>query len=170
MIHMTGVSFYIHHMNDMWDPHTHDWFMCYVVRDHDSFMYRPYSYVICTYIADNCGAWGSTGSVRHDSSMRARWGTLMSHVPDSYVTHSYVCHDSFTREPWLIHMCDTHHSCVQGEAYWCVTGLIHVCAMPHSYVCHDPFTHEKWFIHTCDTSLSYVRGERHTDVPCSYVG
>jgi len=39
------------------------------------------------------------------------------------MTHSYVCHDSFTYVPWLIHVCH--------DSFMCVRWLIHVCAMTH---------------------------------------
>jgi len=44
-----------------------------------------------------------------------------------FLIYSHVCHDSFTRVPWLIY----------------------TCAMTRSHVRHDSFTRVLWLIHTC---------------------
>ena len=41
---------------------------------------------------------------------REIWHTL--YIIYIYMTHSYVCHDSFLCVPWLIPMCAMTHSCV----------------------------------------------------------
>jgi len=77
------------------------------------------------------------------------------------MTHSHVCHDSFTCVPWLmwrIHRWQTHFSSaylsapcknVWYDSFTSVPWLIHMCAMTHSHVCHDSFTCVPWLMCVC---------------------
>jgi len=67
------------------------------------------------------------------------------------MTHSYVWHDSFICETWLIHMCDMTHS--QHSTWLRVTWLLHMWDMTHSYVWHDSFICETWLIHILDAMI-----------------
>jgi len=49
----------------------------------------------------------------------------MCDMTPSYVSHSYVCHDSFLCVPWLIPMCAMTHSYVWHDSFMCVTWLLH---------------------------------------------
>ena len=79
------------------------------------------------------------------------------------MTHSYVCHDSFIRVPWLIH---TMWTLVIHGSFIHKAWLIHVCDMTHSYVWQPfvlirraPTIHdspETWLILLCDLTRSYV--------------
>jgi len=95
---------------------------------------------------------GSPGSFSwgaHSSSWE--WQFLPPVVPwlihKSAMTHSYVCHDSFTCVPWLIHMsamtpsyvCMTHSYIQRHSAAAPAVSASH-CAMMHSYIWHDLFT------------------------------
>jgi len=88
------------------------------------------------------------------------------------MTRPYVCHDSFTRVTWLIHMCDMTRPYACHESFRCVTCLIQMCDvthtwlicmcdMSHSDVCPDAYIrHSFIFIrvtklnHTCDVGAS----------------
>ena len=72
------------------------------------------------------------------------------------MTHSYVCHDSFTRVTRLIQMCDMTHSFMWHDSFKCVTWLIQMCDMTHSNVWHDSFICVTWLIQMCDMTHSYV--------------
>jgi len=50
------------------------------------------------------------------------------------MTHSHLWHDSFTRVPWIIHMCHMPHS-LRDVTYW--------------HVWHDSFIYSTWLIHMC---------------------
>jgi len=84
----------------------------------------------------------------HDSLAGVSWLIHMCAM-----THSHVCHDSFTLPfwmpysyvwPWLTRRCAMTHSHVCHDSFTCVPWLIHMCAMTHSHVCHDPFTCVPW--------------------------
>ena len=64
------------------------------------------------------------------------------------MTHSHVCHDSFTCVPWLIHMCTMTHSYVCHDSFTCVPWLIHVCL--------DSVTCAPWFIDSCHVTPQHV--------------
>jgi len=67
---------------------------------------------------------------RSDSSLYTCLCEFLIDICD--MTHSQVCHDSFTYVIWHIHMCAT---------MWATT---------HSHVCHDSFICVPWFILICD--------------------
>jgi len=78
-------------------------------------------------------------------------------------THTYIWHDSYIFETWLIHICDMtrdSYFCVTWvsswmmvgcdvahDAYICVTTLLHICDITHTYMWHD-----SWLIFLCDMS------------------
>ena len=80
-----------------------------------------------------------------------------------YITHLHVCHDSFIRVPWFIHMCAMTQSYVCHDSFICVPWLIHLCAMTHSHVWHDLFLCVPWLIFMCATTHSHVC---HDSFPC----
>ena len=53
------------------------------------------------------------------------------------IAHSYVRHDSFVCETWLMHMWDMNHSYVRHDSSICETWLIHMWDMTHSCDRHD---------------------------------
>jgi len=65
------------------------------------------------------------------------------------MSHSYVRHDSFICETWLIPIRNMTHSYVTHDSFSCETWLIHVRNMTNSYVRHDSFTRETWLSHAC---------------------
>jgi len=82
------------------------------------------------------------------------------------MTHSYVWHDSFICETWLIHMCD-----IFDMARWYAAWRIHTChGLSHewhdSFICvtrntthcvwHDAFISVPWPIRLCGMTHSYV--------------
>jgi len=70
------------------------------------------------------------------------------------MTHLNVCHDPFTRVPWLIYTCTVTNSYVPWLAY--------MCAMIRSHVCHDSFIRAPWRIHMCAMTKPYVPWLNHT--------
>jgi len=63
------------------------------------------------------------------------------------MTHSHVCHNSFTCVTWLIHMIeingfidDRTHSHAWHDSFTWATWLIYMCDMTHSHGQHDSFT------------------------------
>jgi len=84
------------------------------------------------------------------------------------MTHSYVRHDSFIRETWLIHMWNMTHVYVCNWVSPCIllmclhvwytreTWLIHMWDMTHSYVRHASFIGVTWLIHMWNMTYSYV--------------
>jgi len=84
------------------------------------------------------------------------------------MTHSYVKHDSFIRETWLIHMCkDTSEQCWSAAEYLhtCMRRVVHVWDMTHSYV--DSFTCGTWLTYTCK---EIWRCECTCLDPCLFIG
>jgi hypothetical protein len=82
-------------------------------------------------------------------------------VTHSYVSnHSYVCHDSFIRVPWLIHRCAMTHSYMCNYSlHQCLCELpVWLCATAHMWMSHG--TH-LWMhnVHSSKSSdfLSWVR-------------
>jgi len=94
------------------------------------------------------------------------------------LNHSYVRHDSFAFETWLIHM--RHHAqslCHCLRQTRCVTWPIHTWDMTHSHLKHDSFVwlmdvwhHAQslchclsqtrcvtWLVHTWDMTQSHLR-------------
>jgi len=96
-----------------------------------------------------------------------------------------VCHDSFTRVTWLIqcvawliHMCNMTHSYMCHDSFTCVTWLSHVCDLNHTYIYIYRRTHDVlqcvavccsanrrnvcvlWRIHVCDMT--------HMTHPCMW--
>jgi len=63
------------------------------------------------------------------------------------MTHSYVSHDSFLCEPWLIHMCALNH----------IIRMSHVTHIDTVwYVCYDSFVRVPWLISMWAMTHSYV--------------
>jgi len=101
------------------------------------------------------------------------------HICD--MTHSYVWHDSFICETWLIHrpspcsplrpcttaLRDMTHSSsyVWHDAFICTTWLIHMCDIIHSCVWQYSLIRATWLIHTCDMAHSHVRYDLHIELP-----
>ena len=100
--------------------------------------------------------------------------SIYSYVPMTHYvcnwTHSYVWHDSFISDTWLIRMCDMTHSYVRHDSFVCVAWLI---TMTHLHVpwliyvlthmCYDSFitcavTHSYvlWLIHMCHDACVHV--------------
>jgi len=73
------------------------------------------------------------------------------------MTYSHVCHDSFTRVPWLIHRGGTPNI-VEVERDMTHSHVwpwrIHMCAMTHSHV--------PWRIPTCAMTHSHGRDTKHS--------
>jgi len=93
----------------------------------------------------------------HDSFVRVPWLTHMWHVRETYVSHSYVCHDWFIsvtfRGATMTHSHTWHDSfmCVihvWHDSFMCVIWLLHTCAMTPSRVWYDSFIRVSWLIHT----------------------
>ena len=85
--------------------------------------------------------------------------SCVGHEYDQFMcdmTHSYTSHDSFIRVTWLIHMCDTTHSCHMTHVYG--TCLIHVCDMvqqaPYWCVRYHRFMCVTWLIHAYSMTFS----------------
>jgi len=76
-------------------------------------------------------------------------GLVSLRVDMCFMTHSYVCRDSFICVTWLIHTCVVTHSYVWHDSFVRVSWLIHVCDMTLSYVCRDSFICVTWLIHVC---------------------
>jgi len=113
--------------------------------------------------------------VCRDSSIQVTWSRdIMISVYVGTDTlpciYSYMWHDSFIFETWLVHMCGMTRS---NKLFWnCrynesirVTRLIHMCDMTHSYLGYDSFTcvtwpiqicRYLWLIHMGDMTRSYV--------------
>jgi len=112
------------------------------------------------------------------------WGMTYAHVRhDSFMcqttTHSYVWHDSFTRETWLIHACDvaaltrrTPLCCVTQTKWWWIWDMTHsymwrgslnssdafvLCDITDLCVWHASFICVTWLIHMWDMTHSYMR-------------
>ena len=96
--------------------------------------------------------------VCHDSFGCVTWLILMCNM-----NHSYKWHDSLVRVTWLVHMCDMTRSYVWHDSFLCVTWPIRTSDMTHWYVWHDSFICATWLVHMCDMTRSYVR---HTSVIC----
>ena len=73
-----------------------------------------------------------------------------------FMTHSHMCHDSFTYVPWLIHICAMTHSHMCHDSFIYATWLIYTCVMTHS--------HTTWLIHICAMTHSHVRHDSCTNV------
>jgi len=70
-------------------------------------------------------------------------------ITRSHRTCFAVCHDSFTRVPWLLHKCAMTSSHVCHDSFTRVPWLLHTCAMTPTHVCHDSFTRVPWLLHRC---------------------
>ena len=69
------------------------------------------------------------------------------------MTHSYVRHDAFICETWLMRMCNMTHAYVRHDAFICETWLIHMWDMTQSIVRHDSC--KSWLI-TIHMGMSYI--------------
>jgi len=67
------------------------------------------------------------------------------------INHSYVCHDVWTRVPWLIHICFAfiHTTSHMFRLY------------SHHYAWYKSFMCVPWRIHTCDSNESYLHDHSH---------
>ena len=79
-----------------------------------------------------------------------------AHVPH-ICADSYMRHDSFIYETWLIHIWDMTHAYMRHASFIYETWLIHIWDMTHSYMRHDSFIYETWLIHTWDMPHAYMR-------------
>ena len=70
---------------------------------------------------------------------------------------SYVRHDPFINETWLIHMWNTTHSYLRHDSSICETWLIPMWHLTDSNARHDSFICETRLIHMRDMTHSYVR-------------
>ena len=88
---------------------------------------------------------------------------------DSFICVTLLVHMcEMIRLPWLIHMCDVTHLCVDHVSTvtwlvstWDVTHscvwLIHMCDMTRQYVRCDSLICVTWLIHMCDMTRLYGR-------------
>jgi len=115
--------------------------------------------------------------VSHHPLICLSWPLNMSDL-----THSYVCHNSFTCVRWTIHLylecmesfwlvyrdislwkitvhiCDMTHSYVLGVYENPLVSVCHAntCDMPHLYIWHDLFMYVTWPMYMSDMTHSYV--------------
>jgi len=57
------------------------------------------------------------------------------------MTHSYVWHDLYIYETWIMHTCDMTHSYRVHSRAWRGSFI---------YISHGSFKHVMWLIHMCD--------------------
>ena len=108
-----------------------------------------------------------------DQATLSRWRrTLILCAPNVSDALIRVCHDSFIRVTWLVHMCDMTHPYVRHAVFMCAQRL----SAEVSCVWHDSFTCVTWRIdsfisliywcgcriHVCDTPDSWVGQSPHS--------
>jgi len=105
--------------------------MCAMTRSHiyhDVFMCVPWLVYVCA--MPHCSVWrGCTGA---SVGMCVTCVSCVCNV--RVMTHSYVCHDTFPRVPWLIYTCAMTHLHVCHDSFTCVpchTALCDVAALGH---------------------------------------
>jgi len=74
---------------------------------------------------------------------------------------SYVWHDSFICDPWLIHICTITHPYVCHDPLIYAPWLIYTCAMTHSCVCHVACVCLTCWMHTSSSWLVNVEFVTH---------
>ena len=158
----THIRTHAHKTNTHTHSHTHTIWMSHVSHMNESCL--TYEWVMSHTVSIS----QRQSAARHYS--RGIGQTLQTPTPRTldelaWGSPSYVRHDSFICETWLIHTRDMVHSyvkalCVRHDSFVCQIWFfhcLHAWDVTRWYVRHDSFIREAWLIHTWDMTHSYVR-------------